>query len=509
MGGNYDSLFLQQPPESIAFIYKSLCCLHSLQPDSADDEARYSPSVPALKPRGFVTWQTIQILLGPEEHAPFIQNALKAYDVIDPVTKTPFPKTIPRTCFPPHPDPIMVKWHEKVTERLRIQAENAVGVAERNQHSRPPSAVDDPATPDDRVGAVRYTSDPHHHAHEERPKIVRSFTKAAPPKLKEGANAVALTVRNIANPYLWSGHNNSSDHGSSSSRTRRRSRDNRADDVSENDQTNIPPSHATARAASHHGAGTPSRRHSLRPSPRNSTRRAPRRSRGSESMSSSRSSRSTGDEKSSPPERRKPRRHRSHDPPMSEYFGRRDGDRERPSSQYLSDMGQGAPHHRRKSDDHGRAGAPGRERAHFSVSEGSQASKGKPTPEEYPHRGSYQHRASIPHYRPTQGYMRADADDEDYRSGRSPPGSRTSGAFRDPWVAEDYAKRGSDAQPLRSTGQGQYGTSTNTTGPRATMSSSGSSLPDTATAGRSSTHRYVTPVNGVQGRQYPSESGWR
>lgn len=445
----------------------------------------------------------------------------------DPVTNVPFPKILPESCFPSYPDPAMEKWHDSVSNRLRIDAEGAVDTLDRlhiegaRHHSRPSSSVDGAAaSADERSGSFRYVSDPHHHRHEERPKIVRAISSAAPQSIKDGGKAMALTMKNIASPHLWSGgnHGSGSDHRSGS-HTRRRSRDTRGDDVSENDQTNIPlhPSHVPSRHVVHHGSTTPTKRRSPRPSPRNSTQksRASRHSRRSRSLSSGPSDTSSWeDEKSTSPHRRKPRRHRSHDPPMSEYFGRQDWNRDPPSSQYLSDMGHGASRQRRKSDDHGRA--HGRERAHNSVSEGTQGHKVKLPPEDQPARGPHQHRASMPHYRPAQGYGQAGGAYETYPSRTTPPGSRHQqppAAFKDPWAADDYAKRGFDHKAFRAATPSQYGTSMSAPASGAAMSPPGSSSPDSATASasgmRPSSHRYVTPVNGVKGRQYPKDTGWR
>ena len=122
VGGDYDPLFVGTPPASIAFIYKSLGCRHSLQPATTDDDFA-TPSVPALKPKGFVTWQTIQILLCPEEHMPFIQNAVSRFDIKDPETGQLFPKLLPAECFPSKPDEQMVAWYEAVSERLMKEAQ--------------------------------------------------------------------------------------------------------------------------------------------------------------------------------------------------------------------------------------------------------------------------------------------------------------------------------------------------------------------------------------------------
>lgn len=85
--GNYDQLFLGTPHESIAFIYKSLGCLHSLQPAHHTRAIAFTdPTVPALKTEGWIMWQTIQLLLGPEEHAGFIREAVQQWDIRDPDT---------------------------------------------------------------------------------------------------------------------------------------------------------------------------------------------------------------------------------------------------------------------------------------------------------------------------------------------------------------------------------------------------------------------------------------
>ncbi|KAJ9636268.1 hypothetical protein H2199_007943 [Coniosporium tulheliwenetii] len=99
VGGDYDILFIETPPQSMAFIYKSLGCLHSLQPAPTDD-GYGTPNIPALKKKGFVTWQTIQLLLGPEEHVPFLQNAVATLGIIDPSTGQAFPKLLPTESFP-------------------------------------------------------------------------------------------------------------------------------------------------------------------------------------------------------------------------------------------------------------------------------------------------------------------------------------------------------------------------------------------------------------------------
>lgn len=114
VGGNYDTLFLSTKGPSLSFIYQSLGCFHTLQPTTNPFEP---PSIPALLPSGFVRWHTIQLLLCPDEHCKYLQNAVEKWDVPNPNGGT-FPKTIPRDAFPPTPDPEMVEWHERVSQRL-------------------------------------------------------------------------------------------------------------------------------------------------------------------------------------------------------------------------------------------------------------------------------------------------------------------------------------------------------------------------------------------------------
>ena len=121
VGGNYDPLFLDSPPSSVAFIYKSLGCFHSLQPDK---DPFQSPSIPALTAQGFVRWQTVQLLLGPEEHVPYLQEAVKRLNLVNPDDQKLLPKVLPAECLPRTADQDMCKWHEGVTERLRLESES-------------------------------------------------------------------------------------------------------------------------------------------------------------------------------------------------------------------------------------------------------------------------------------------------------------------------------------------------------------------------------------------------
>ncbi|KAJ5177352.1 uncharacterized protein N7500_000051 [Penicillium coprophilum] len=114
VGGNYDPLFLETKAQALSFIYQSLGCFHCLQPSANPYEP---PSIPSLLPNGFVRWQTIQLLMDPDEHSVYLQNAVSLWDIAD-ANGEILPKTIPRDAFPSEPDPEMLEWHEGVSRRL-------------------------------------------------------------------------------------------------------------------------------------------------------------------------------------------------------------------------------------------------------------------------------------------------------------------------------------------------------------------------------------------------------
>jgi hypothetical protein len=120
VGGNYDTVFLDTPHASLSFIYKSLGCFHALLPDK---DPFVTPSIPALTPEGFVRWQTVELLLGPEEHVPFLQEAVRRFDLVNRGEGGPFPKILPAEALPQAPDQQMCKWHASVSDKLRHDAE--------------------------------------------------------------------------------------------------------------------------------------------------------------------------------------------------------------------------------------------------------------------------------------------------------------------------------------------------------------------------------------------------
>lgn len=131
VGGNYDGLFLATPQASLSIIYQSLGCYHSLQQEKSPFTP---PSVPVLTPHGYVRWQTVQVLLQPEEHVPLLQEAVKRFNIINPADGFPFPRQLPMETLPVKPDPEMTAWYERVSERLRLEAEAV--------HARRPPPMD-------------------------------------------------------------------------------------------------------------------------------------------------------------------------------------------------------------------------------------------------------------------------------------------------------------------------------------------------------------------------------
>ncbi|CAF9938419.1 MAG: hypothetical protein ALECFALPRED_007688 [Alectoria fallacina] len=137
VGGDYDPLFLETSQASLSFIYQSLGCYHTLQPEK---DPHTPPTIPALTPAGFVRWQTVQLLLEPEEHVPFLQEAVKRFDLTNPVDGAPFPSILPKESLPCQPDMVMVEWHESVAEKLMLEAQAS---AARAMPPRPNLALSD------------------------------------------------------------------------------------------------------------------------------------------------------------------------------------------------------------------------------------------------------------------------------------------------------------------------------------------------------------------------------
>lgn len=199
VGGNYDMLFTETPSSTIAFIYRSLGAFHSLQP-SVSDDGYSSPAIPALKKQGFVTWQTIQLLLGPQEHVPFLQKSVQQFDVVDPETKEVFLKILPSTCFPKKPDEAMEEWYEGVATRLKREAETAANGARVDDEARSSADISrDDSSADEKTGAFKYFEDPMYRKAKPRPTFMRHVSKE---QARAGNdNGPISRVRHMLNPW--------------------------------------------------------------------------------------------------------------------------------------------------------------------------------------------------------------------------------------------------------------------------------------------------------------------
>lgn len=184
-------------------------------------------------------WQTIQVLLGPDEHSSFLTEAVQKWDVKDPTTGELFPKVLPRQCFPLEPDKHMVAWYEGVSERLRREAEDE----ERQQEIEAQQAevrrlrakredTDDEGSVDSKGPALAYFRNPLYRHVDGRPSIVRRNSKrpALSPrqtvvdKGKGAATTVGHVFRNIGSPHLWDGgHHHAKSHSRDRDRKRRTS----------------------------------------------------------------------------------------------------------------------------------------------------------------------------------------------------------------------------------------------------------------------------------------------
>lgn len=85
----------------------------------------------------------MQVLLKPDEHVPFLQNAVKRLDIINPTDGFPFPHPLPWDALPSRPDPEMVQWHEGVGETLMIASQAAPARAPSTDR---PRAIDPVST---------------------------------------------------------------------------------------------------------------------------------------------------------------------------------------------------------------------------------------------------------------------------------------------------------------------------------------------------------------------------
>ncbi|KAL8746711.1 MAG: hypothetical protein Q9190_001304 [Brigantiaea leucoxantha] len=164
VGGDFDPLFLETPQASLSFIYQKLGCYHTLQPEK---DPYTAPSTPALTPLGFVRWQTVQLLLEPDEHAPILQEAVKRFDITNPVDGIGFPSLLPREALPFAPDLKMVTWHEGIARKLQLESDvsqaraiNAANSTEINDGTLTESSITSSVEERSLIDAVGHFSDP-------------------------------------------------------------------------------------------------------------------------------------------------------------------------------------------------------------------------------------------------------------------------------------------------------------------------------------------------------------
>lgn len=217
-------------------------------------------------------WQTIQLLLGPEEHSSFLMEAVQRWDVKDPITDEVFPKVLPRECFPAVPDKHMIAWYEGVSERLRREAEEeerqreieAQQAETRRLHDKKrEEPEEDEESVDSRGPALAYFRNPLYRHVDGRPSIVRRNSKrpqlsprrtSMKDKGKEAATSVGHVIRNIGSPHLWDG--SARTHSKTGSRDRRRRSslpDNRYKRSSDQPESNgRDPRYGSSSSSSHH-----------------------------------------------------------------------------------------------------------------------------------------------------------------------------------------------------------------------------------------------------------------
>lgn len=125
------------PDPSISYIWQITGCQHSLNQPTDDDFG--APTVPALTPRGFSRWESVEILLGPEEHVPFMQYAVQNWNLKHPETGEVFPVELPREVFPRVPDADVDLWHQNCGRRMAQEAAREKDETERRARSSEPS----------------------------------------------------------------------------------------------------------------------------------------------------------------------------------------------------------------------------------------------------------------------------------------------------------------------------------------------------------------------------------
>ena len=153
-----------------------------------------------------MTWQTIQLLLGPEEHVPFLQNAVREFDIIDTATGAAFPKVLPKEAFPEHPNQEMLDWYDQVYEQLRADMQSSPDAQQRRSASSQSEMSSSDASGDEKSFAASYFRNPMFRDTSGRPTVVRRFSRQPSAHgtrqvLEDRSRAVMQSVR-----HFWSPH---------------------------------------------------------------------------------------------------------------------------------------------------------------------------------------------------------------------------------------------------------------------------------------------------------------
>ncbi|RDW87526.1 hypothetical protein BP5796_03220 [Coleophoma crateriformis] len=196
VGGNYDSLFVEVPPTSISWIYASIGCQHTLQPTIDDFQP---PSIPALTTRGFVRWQSLEILLGPEEHVPFIQNAVRDFGLKNPESGELFPTDLPKEAFPLKADAEIERWHAACAEKLRLEARQ--GEAAASRPDLPPRPKVQPGVRHVPPRRSAHSHSPTHSPHP-RPGTAEYFEATRPPIQFQHVSSQSIPMGRPVRPKL-------------------------------------------------------------------------------------------------------------------------------------------------------------------------------------------------------------------------------------------------------------------------------------------------------------------
>ncbi|CAK7266964.1 hypothetical protein SEPCBS119000_002296 [Sporothrix epigloea] len=176
VGADYDSLFVESPHKSISYVWQITGCQHSLQPTD-DDFA--PPTIPALTPKGFVRWQSVETLLCPDVHVPLLQLVAKQWHLKNPHTGELFPADLPKEALPSSPDADVERWHDQCANKLRREASLA-----DDKTPKKDAPTDDPPSPRTTMPKPAFKTGPHHHnnTRTESPGSLPRYTRNVSPQ---------------------------------------------------------------------------------------------------------------------------------------------------------------------------------------------------------------------------------------------------------------------------------------------------------------------------------------